>query len=94
MKLTVRDPKTPVAPADSTLQPSPYWGDEAIWNSQNNVHSPMIDEQGRVWSRRRSGRRDNPAFCQEGSTHPSAKLLPMQTQRAGIWRCTIRRRRS
>ena len=27
-------------------QPSPYWGDEVIWTSKNNVHNPMFDEQG------------------------------------------------
>jgi hypothetical protein len=25
-------------------QPSPYWGEEVIWNSKNNVHNPMMDE--------------------------------------------------
>ena len=31
---TVRDPKTPSAADTPPAQPSPYWGDEAIWNSQ------------------------------------------------------------
>jgi hypothetical protein len=29
--------------------PSPYWGEEAIWTSKNNVHNPMLDEKGRLW---------------------------------------------
>src|SRR6266508_3211612 len=46
--LTVRDPKTP--PTSATMAaPSPYWGEEAIWTSKNNVHNPMFDEKGRMW---------------------------------------------
>ena len=29
--------------------PSPYWGDEVIWTSKNNVHNPMLDEKNRLW---------------------------------------------
>ena len=29
--------------------PSPYWDDEAIWNSQANAHSMAMDAQARVW---------------------------------------------
>ena len=32
----VRDPNTPLA-AGPPLAPSPYWGDEAIWESQANI---------------------------------------------------------
>ncbi len=59
------------------LQPSPYWGDEAIWTSKNNVHNPMFDEKGRVWITSAVRPADNPAFCKEGSSHPSAKLFPL-----------------
>ena len=31
--------------------PSPYWGDEAIWNSKTTVHSFAMDGQGRVTKR-------------------------------------------
>src|SRR5687767_15465601 len=44
--VTVRDPNTP-GPGPVTA-PSPYWGTEAIWTSQANVHNPMFDEKGRV----------------------------------------------
>ena len=30
-------------------EPSPYWADEPIWTSKNNVHNPMLDHKGRVW---------------------------------------------
>jgi hypothetical protein len=50
-----------------------------IWNSQNNVHNPMFDEKGRVWLTSTVRGPDNPAWCQEGSSHPSAKLTPQKT---------------
>jgi hypothetical protein len=74
--LTVRDPNTP--PTSATMvQPSPYWGSEAIWTSKNNVHNPMLDEKGRVWLTSTVRAFDNPDFCKEGSSHPSAKLFPI-----------------
>ena len=45
--LTVRDPSTP--PTSAAMPPSPYWADEVIWTSKNNVHNPMLDHKGRVW---------------------------------------------
>ncbi len=76
VKVPVRDPDTPVA-AGPPLQPSPYWGDEAIWTSRANVHNPMLDHKGRVWLTSRVRPSENPAFCKEGSDHPSAKLFPV-----------------
>ena len=72
----VRDPDTPLA-AGPPLAASPYWGDEAIWNSQTNVHNPMLDQDGRVWLTSRVRGPENPAMCQEGSTHPSARAFPV-----------------
>jgi hypothetical protein len=78
VKLPVRDPKTPSSADDKPAASSPYWGDEAIWSSQANVHNPMFDEKGRVWITARIRPSDNPAFCKEGSSHPSAVLLPLK----------------
>jgi len=77
VKLPVRDPKTPSSADDPIPGPSPYWGNEPIWRSQANVHNPMFDEKGRLWFTSRIRPRDNPAFCKEGSDHPSAKLFPL-----------------
>jgi hypothetical protein len=75
--LTVRDPETP--PTNPKIAaPSPYWGEEVVWTSKNNVHNPMMDEKGRVWITSTIRPADNPAFCKEGSSHPSAKLFPLQ----------------
>ena len=76
VRVPVRDPDTPIA-AGPPLQPSPYWGDEAIWDSRANVHNPMLDHRGRVWLTSKVRPRENPAFCQEGSDHPSAQLFPV-----------------
>src|SRR6476661_2887973 len=75
--LTVRDPATQPATGPNTGAPSAYWGDTAIWTSKNNVHNPMMDETGRVWITSTIRPSDNPAFCKAGSTHPSAKLFPI-----------------
>jgi hypothetical protein len=76
--LTVRDESTPRTSANMP-QPSVYWGNEAIWTSRNNVHNPMFDEKGRVWITSAVRPGQNPAFCREGSQHPSAKLFPIAT---------------
>ena len=78
--LTVRDPNTP-GPPPTMPERSPYWGDEPIWTSKNNVHNPMLDERGRLWITSAVRPADNPAFCREGSQHSSAKLFPVN--RAG-----------
>jgi hypothetical protein len=76
VELTVRDPNTP--PTDPRMpQPSPYWGDEVLWTSKNNVHNPMIDHKGRVWITSAVRPPDNPDVCKEGSSHPSARLFPI-----------------
>lgn len=75
--LTVRDPATTAASGPEMPQPSPYWGNEPIWNSKANVHNPMFDAEGRVWITAAVRPPDNPDFCKTGSDHPSAKLFPL-----------------
>ena len=77
LKIPVRDPNTPSTAAQKPLGPSPYWGDEVIWDSQANAHNPMMDHKGRVWLTSRVRPAENPAFCKQGSSHPSAKLFPV-----------------
>ncbi len=78
VKLTVRDPNTPPAASPMMLQPSPYFGKDVVWTSKNNVHNPMFDEKGRVWITSAVRPPDNPDYCKAGSSHPSAKLFPLQ----------------
>jgi hypothetical protein len=77
----VRDVDTPTTNEAPVVQPSPYWGDERIWDSQANSHNPMLDHDGLVWYTARIRGPDNPDFCREGSDHPSAKVFP--TTRTG-----------
>jgi hypothetical protein len=76
--IPVRDANTPSAANLPVLRPSSYWGEEKIWNSQASVHNPMFDKEGRVWFTARIRGEDNPAFCKQGSDHPSAKFFPVE----------------
>ena len=78
VELTVRDPQTQPAPSPTMIQPSPYWDREVLWNSKNNVHNPMFDGQGRIWITSAVRPPDNPDYCKQGSSHPSAKLFPIE----------------
>ena len=75
--LKVRDPNTPSTAEDANAAPSPYWGDEVIWDSQANAHNPMLDQEGRLWLTSRIRPPVSPDFCQKGSSHPSAKAFPL-----------------
>jgi len=87
VKLTVRDPNTPPAAAPKMPQPSAYFGEEVVWTSKNNVHNPMMDEQGRVWITSAVRPPNNPDFCKEGSAHPSAKAFPINNsgRHLAVW---------
>ncbi len=74
--LTVRDPETPMT-NQNVPAASPYFGDEPIWDSRNNVHNPMIDGEGRVWLTTAVRPPETPDVCREGSDHPSARLFPV-----------------
>jgi hypothetical protein len=71
-----RDANTPSAASTPPAAPSPYWGNEVIWDSKVNIHNPWMDAEGRVWLTARIRAGENPAFCREGSQHPSAQLTP------------------
>ena len=51
----VRDPDMPFslgpghAAALKPLAPSPYWGNEQIWDTHINNHNSMMDGKGRLW---------------------------------------------
>jgi hypothetical protein len=72
-------PESGYDPAPSLpMAASPYWGDEAIWDSATTVHNPMMDAEGKVWiTARVRAPADNPAFCRQGSDHPSARVFPV-----------------
>jgi hypothetical protein len=84
VKMRVRDPQTPSSFATKPAAPSPYWGDEAIWNSQTTVHSFSMDKQSRVWAAARVRKPASPEWCKAGSDHPSAKLFPINQGQRGL----------
>jgi hypothetical protein len=79
VKLQVRDPKTPSESELPVFAPSPYYGDEHIWDSQAVPHSLYYDDKGRVMYAARIRPPANPDFCKAGSDHPSAKVFPLPT---------------
>jgi hypothetical protein len=81
--LKPRDPKTPSSGDGPPLGPSPFWGDEVIWNSQTTVHSFSMDKQARVWAAGRVRKPQTPDWCQ-GGDHPSAKLMPIDQGQRGL----------
>ena len=88
-KAPVRDANTPEAlgpghaASDKLLAPSPYWGQEKIWDTKINNHNSMIGADGKVWMAAVVRGANNPDFCKKGSDHPSAKAFPLEkTNRA------------
>ena len=80
IKHPVLDPKTPSTRELNAMTPSAYWGDEPIWTAQADNHNPMMDEKGRLWfTVRVRPPANNPAFCRQGSEHPSAKAFPLNS---------------
>ncbi len=76
--LQVRDSLTPTTASTPPLMPSPYWGEEVIWGSQSVAHSFAMDRHARVWIAARVRPAETPAFCQAGSSHPSARAFPIE----------------
>jgi hypothetical protein len=72
------DPKTPSS-EDATRGTSAYWGDEPIWDGHTSIHNVMMDEEGKVWFTARLRPPENPDYCKQGSSHPSAKVDPQAT---------------
>ncbi len=83
-KAPVRDASMPLslgpghAAALDALQPSPYWATERIWDTRVNNHNSMFGRDGRLWLAASVRAPENPAFCKQGSDHPSAKAFPME----------------
>ena len=83
-RMPVRDPDTPEAlgPGHAAqlapMAPSPYWGEEKLWDTKANNHNAMFDKKGRLWMAARMRGMNNPAFCRRGSDHPSAKVFPLE----------------
>ncbi len=80
----VRDPDMPysLGPGHAAdlhaLAPSPYWGNEQIWDNHINNHNSMFDDKGRLWLAAAVRGTKDPDFCGKDSSLPSAKLFPLK----------------
>ena len=75
----IRDKDTEYTNPQKNMEPSPYWGEEIIWSGQASLHNPMLDHTGRVWLTHAIRGTANPAWCKQGSSHPSAQNFPINT---------------
>jgi len=71
-------PGTPQAEPEAVLEASAYWGTEPISTAKATAHSLMMDSGGRIWTAAATRQRDNPDFCKQGSSHPSAIAFPLK----------------
>ena len=71
-------PGTPMFEPEELLNPSPYWGNEAVAISHAAAHSLMMDSKGRIWTAAATRPVENPAYCQKGSDLESAVVLPLK----------------
>ena len=77
VKVPMQDYNSPFQWAREVLAPSPYWGDEVVWNSKTAPHNPVFDKRGRLWvTSTVSPTEKQPKFCTDGSV-PSSKLRPL-----------------
>ncbi len=72
------DPNTPSS-TDAPRGTSAYWGDDPIWDGHTSIHNVIMDEQGKVWFTARLRPPQNPDYCKQGSSHPSAQVDPQAT---------------
>jgi hypothetical protein len=79
VEIPMRDADTSTTRDLPMLAPSPYWGDERIWDSQGNSRHAMHDEKGRIWITTRIRNDATAEWCRRGSAHPSARVFPIDT---------------
>jgi hypothetical protein len=58
------------------LKPSPYWGDEVVFDDTLNQEGAQRDSKGRIWFTMADHKVD-PPYCRPGSKNPFAKNYPI-----------------
>jgi hypothetical protein len=73
------EPKTLMRASTSRTvdQPSPYWGEEVVFNDFANPNALMMDQKGRVWMSAAVRRPDNLDLCKNGSQNKFARQFPL-----------------
>jgi len=51
----------------ASVRPSPYWGEEDIWERRSDPRSVAMDSRGRVWLTGRARGSEQPEFCTAAS---------------------------
>ena len=87
-------PGTGHAAALKPLQPSPYWGDEAIWDTRVNNHNSMFDRTRPPLARGRGARAGQSGVLQARARSTRRPRRFRSIARCGTSRCSIRRRRN
>ena len=94
----MRDADTPEAlgPGHAAIEkpmaPSPYWGDEKLWDTKANNHNCMFDRKGRVWFAATVRGPKNPELLQEGLRPSVGQAVPAGADEPARSRSSIRRR--
>jgi hypothetical protein len=57
--------------------PSPYWGEEVIFENPVHPHNPMMDQRQRVWMTAAVRPNQNPAYCKGEDGNVYGKNYPM-----------------
>ncbi len=57
--------------------PSPYWGNELVWDDRTSATEPVMDSKGRVWYGA-TVQADPPDFCKPGSDNAYVKNFPLK----------------
>jgi hypothetical protein len=67
--------------------PSPFFGEELIWNNPINPHNPMMDHRERVWMTATVRPVPNPDYCKGSSANPYGKYFPLErsTRQAAVY---------
>lgn len=67
-----------VAPQLKMQAPSPYWGEELIWEEILGMTVTQLDSHGNVWYNAINKAGGTPDWCKAGSNNPYAKIWPLE----------------
>jgi len=85
IKVPIRDdPKMLTRQAQTMEHPSPYWGDELIFDESQRTEVKNIDAKGRLWMMTSFRKDDNPDWCKDGSSNTFAKYFPLKSSHRQI----------
>ena len=57
--------------------PSPYWGEDVIFENTVHPHNPMMDQRQRVWTTAAVRPNENPGYCKGENGNAFGKYYPM-----------------